>query len=235
MRVIRAIAFDLEGPIFDFEQLHFNSHIEATRLVLGHEITYEWIIGYVPNAVGGGDPNIALHIARHFRVNGREQELLIHKARAFEERLNDHPIKAREGAIETIDWFRERGYPIAIGSNTPREAAMRYLTTVGLGDGTIPIVLAEDVKNPKPWPDIYLKTAEVMGVDPSAQLVFDDSHTGLDAASRAGSPRIATPLHRAPLVMEKLEQHTPLRVIHSWNEINLETLMDHIERELQDV
>lgn len=230
---IRGIAFDLEGPIFDFEHLHFEAHRLATERVLGEQIKVDWIVEHIPNAVGGGDPLIAHGIARQYRASTDVGEQLLQKKREiFRELRAGKPISARPGALDAVEWLLTQGFSIAIGSNTPRDSAHEYLRSVGLWRANIPIILAEDIGTPKPAPDVYLGTAERLGIAPREQLVFDDSDTGLQAAHDAGSPRIATPLHRHPVVMEKIERWTPLRIIHDWREIDLPTLMDHVRSEL---
>ena len=48
------------------------------------------------------------------------------------------------------------------------------------------MVAAEDIINHKPFPDTFLKAAELIGVEPSDCQVFEDGQLGLDAAERAG-------------------------------------------------
>ena len=48
------------------------------------------------------------------------------------------------------------------------------------------IVTADDIEHPKPAPDIYLKAAEGMGVDPKRCFAFEDTKLGMDSARSAG-------------------------------------------------
>ena len=45
---------------------------------------------------------------------------------------------------------------------------------------------ADQVANPKPAPDTFLRCAELLGVDARQCVVFEDSQLGLEAAARAG-------------------------------------------------
>ena len=186
MRKILGVTFDLEGPLFDFEKIHFEAWSRVVRKKFKVPVDLQWLIGNVPNAIGGGDPNIARHVALKFKVPESEATLLVAKKECFLTLRAGKPIEARPGALDAIAWFRSNGYRVAIGSNTPRDAAMQYMDSVGLR-GTLPVVLAEDVDSPKPDPAIYIETARQLGVDPGQQLVFDDSPTGLRAARLAGS------------------------------------------------
>jgi beta-phosphoglucomutase-like phosphatase (HAD superfamily) len=48
------------------------------------------------------------------------------------------------------------------------------------------IVSGHDVERPKPYPDIYLKAAGMLGLKPENCIVFEDSLTGIEAARAAG-------------------------------------------------
>ena len=48
------------------------------------------------------------------------------------------------------------------------------------------VISDEDVKNPKPSPEIYLKAIERLGVNRDETLVIEDSSTGIKAGKNAG-------------------------------------------------
>ena len=48
------------------------------------------------------------------------------------------------------------------------------------------VVSGDQVRNPKPHPEIYLKAADLLGVAPSNCIVFEDSYVGVEAALAAG-------------------------------------------------
>ena len=52
---------------------------------------------------------------------------------------------------------------------------------------------AEEVARPKPAPDLYLRACELLGVEPSRCVAFEDSATGAASARAAGLYVIAVP------------------------------------------
>jgi HAD superfamily hydrolase (TIGR01509 family) len=76
--------------------------------------------------------------------------------------------------------------PLAVASNCPREVVEECLTTARLRDYFDHIVVPDDSVRPKPHPDVYLTAARLCGVDPADALAVEDSHCGVQSATRAG-------------------------------------------------
>lgn len=49
------------------------------------------------------------------------------------------------------------------------------------------LLSSEDVRAYKPDPEVYLKSAQNLGVSPENCVVFEDSHSGITAAISAGA------------------------------------------------
>lgn len=76
--------------------------------------------------------------------------------------------------------------PLAVGTGANTEEARTILEACGLADLIDFVVGADQVSNPKPAPDTFLKCAQLMAVSPEKCVVFEDSQLGLEAARRAG-------------------------------------------------
>jgi beta-phosphoglucomutase-like phosphatase (HAD superfamily) len=75
--------------------------------------------------------------------------------------------------------------PMAVGSNGTRLNVETTLRTVGLLELFDTVVVAADVAEGKPAPDVFLEAARRMGVAPDLCVVFEDTDEGLEAAHRA--------------------------------------------------
>ena len=108
-----------------------------------------------------------------------EKEKLYHQ-------LYSVQIKPIAGLIKILDYLKSHHFLLAVATTAPkpnRELVFRQLNIknyfkIILGD--------EDVTKGKPDPEIYLKTAQKLSVDPKQCLVFEDSPAGVTAASLAG-------------------------------------------------
>ena len=61
---------------------------------------------------------------------------------------------------------------------------MRYLNIANDVDG---IISGDDVTEPKPHPECFLRAMEIVGVTPHETIIFEDSTMGLEAAKRSGA------------------------------------------------
>ncbi|MDA1180298.1 MAG: HAD-IA family hydrolase, partial [Planctomycetota bacterium] len=76
--------------------------------------------------------------------------------------------------------------PMGVGSGATRDVLLRTLGQIGLGDRFDCIVASEDTQRHKPDPDVFLRAAELLDVQPSVCCVYEDSDLGIEAARRAG-------------------------------------------------
>lgn len=76
--------------------------------------------------------------------------------------------------------------PMSVGTGTTTTQAEVMLRHCGLRHLFTHLVGAENVTHPKPSPETFLRCAELMGVKPSACIVFEDAELGLQAAKAAG-------------------------------------------------
>jgi HAD superfamily hydrolase (TIGR01509 family) len=123
------------------------------------------------------------------------------------------------GAQKLARALKAAGVPIAMVSASPRNIVNAVLSGVDHDFSTT--ISSDDVKETKPAPEGYLKAAEFFGVDISNCLIFEDSLTGVAAATSSGAFLIAVPhfvtVHESPRV----------RVIKSLEELDLVALGDY--------
>nr|BBH86725.1 glycerol-3-phosphatase [Thermosporothrix sp. COM3] len=93
-------------------------------------------------------------------------------------------LKALDGAADLLASLPPERWAV-VTSGTLALAKVR-LETCGL---PLPrtFVTAEQVRNGKPDPEGYLKGAELLGVDPTECIVFEDAPAGIEAARKAGA------------------------------------------------
>jgi len=93
-----------------------------------------------------------------------------------------------ERTVPGVAEFLQRNQHLPIGLATNAEPANVDLILDGAGIRRYfrAVVNGHDVKRPKPYPDIYLRVAELLQTQPENCVVFEDSRTGVQAARAAG-------------------------------------------------
>lgn len=109
----------------------------------------------------------------------------------------------KKGAFEFVNKLHEMGMKIAIGTNNAFDIAKNVIVKHNI-DFFDRIITGANVKKQKPAPDVYLKAAEMLGVEPSKCLVFDDHPDGIRAGKAAG-------MHVCTVYDKGTEKHDSLK------------------------
>lgn len=230
---IRGLGIDLEGTALDVEKAHHLGHI-ATAAEFGVIISLEDAYVKLPHFIGGPDEKVCADIWELMDYNDRTNvtidQMLARDQFHYERLLEEMPIVPRPGFVEFFRKAQRMDIALAIGSLTPEKQAITLLDRSGLGElfGKKNIVLREHVGNPKPAPDVFLKTASIMEIDPKDQLVFEDSPRGVKAALAAGSKAIGMPVVLRGATVGALVDAGVSRVFFDWREINVPVLMQNL-------
>ena len=83
--------------------------------------------------------------------------------------------------------------PLAVASNAPRSHLLAGLRRTGLTEMFDAVLGVDDVENPKPSPDLYLRACELLGVPPAQAVALEDSPPGVAAARAAGMLVVGVP------------------------------------------
>jgi beta-phosphoglucomutase len=88
------------------------------------------------------------------------------------------------GVVDFVS--RHRGLALAVATNAEPANLDFVLDEAGLRPFFSALVTGHEVANPKPHPEIYLRTADLLGVNPASCVVFEDSYAGVQAGLAAG-------------------------------------------------
>lgn len=95
------------------------------------------------------------------------------------------------GSMELMRSLYEAGYFQALASSAPIENIQLISEVLGLERYLTALVSGETVPHGKPAPDIFLKAAQQLHIEPSRSLVIEDAVAGVEAAHAAGMRCIA--------------------------------------------
>jgi len=197
-----AVFFDMDGLMVDSEPEWFQSEIEVTR-----PFGYIWTEEDQVACLGGPLSRVGKYMQdKCGGVNTPEYftEALI-QTQALKMRGNTPTMP---GALALVRELQANGIKTGLVSASPRNIVDAVLDN--LGHDLFPFsISSNDVENTKPHPDCYLKAAAMTESSIQNCLVFEDSLTGMKAATSSGAYLIAVP-H-----LVTIEELSKVRVITS--------------------
>lgn len=95
-------------------------------------------------------------------------------------------IPVKKGVKDIFEYIRNNGLKCAVATSTRRESAEKTLHEIGVWNYLDAVVYGDEVERGKPEPDIFLRAAKAIGVNPSEAVVVEDSINGIKAGYAAG-------------------------------------------------
>ena len=200
--MIRAFIFDLDGTLVETELLKARAYAAVSQELLGFDGPDERAIDLYRRIVGATDETAARAMADELGLAGK----LLHEDeepwRALQRLQSDRYRSEfatgnglRAAAYpHTLELLRQQaayGMAVAVATSSFTAQARRVTSELGIERLLDALVGRDQVTRGKPDPEIYLKTAAMLGVAPRKTVVIEDSAIGLEAAVRAGMRCIA--------------------------------------------
>jgi len=180
-----AYIFDCDGTLADTMPTHYKAWMAA----LGEHgadfpeaMFYE--LGGVPTA------RIVEILNERHGLNMPVDATVAHKESLFLE------MSSEIAAIEPVVALARRYHghkPLGVASGGHRRIVMNTLRALGIAELFQAIVCSEDYQRGKPSPDPFLEAALRLDVAPERCLVFEDTATGIAAATAAGMQSVLVP------------------------------------------
>ena len=175
-----ALIFDTDGVLIDSNPLHrdawtaFNRRYGLETTEAMHEQMYGKRNDEIVRAFYGEDLDPAEVLERGYAKERLYREMAASRVESM--------------LVPGIRQFLERfqNFPMAVASNAEPLNVNLLLDAAGLRRYFRAVVDGHQVANPKPFPDVYLRAAELLGIAPADCIVFEDSYSGVEAARRAG-------------------------------------------------
>jgi beta-phosphoglucomutase family hydrolase len=174
----KGLIFDMDGTLADSMPIHFIAW-KLTAAENGFEYTEKQFL----ETAGMPTHKIVPVINKELGLNLDPVKFSQRKEKLFLENIKD--VKLIEPVADIVREYHGK-LPMAIGTGGKKTIAKLTLKILGFDKYFDIIVSAEDVLNHKPYPDTFLKCAELMNVKPEYCQVFEDGEMGLIAAEKAG-------------------------------------------------
>lgn len=173
-----ALIFDLDGTLADTMPAHYLAWLEAlepTGLAFPEDKFY--------SCGGMATIKIVELLCKEQGIAADAPAIAKAKYDAF------FPYIDRVERIDSIVAIAQRHHgklPMAIATGGRRVTAEKTIAQIGIGHLFSHVISADDVAHHKPHPETYLKAAELLGVDPTKCIAYEDADPGVVSAREAG-------------------------------------------------
>lgn len=179
----KLIIFDLDGTLIDSRELHYDALNDALE-----KVGSKYII------------NREEHLSTYDGLNTTSKLKLLSERKGLPTDMHDFVWREKQNStFKLIKRFnkdytfigmfikiKERGFKIAVASNSIRETIKLALLSTGLLEYVDYVVSNEDVKRTKPFPEMYWQCMTALNVLPKNTIIIEDSHIGRQGALDSG-------------------------------------------------
>jgi len=210
-----AVIFDMDGVLVNSNPYHLAKWVEFLD---HHKIPYKE--EELPELILGKRNDTAF---RHFLgpdLTPEESNRLSEEIEeTFRKVFKPHakPLPGLDALIKECD---AAGIPMAVASSAVRANIEFVVDALGYRPYFQTMVSGDEVTHAKPDPEIYLKAADHLGIDPADAVAFEDSYVGIGAVKNAGMKCVAI---ASTFPIEKLAPLADLAV-PSFEDTNLQKL-----------
>lgn len=179
LKDIDAVIFDLDGTLIDSMWMWKSIDIEYLAR-FGIEFPED-----LQRCIEGMSfSETAVYFKQRFNLpDSLEQIKSDWNRMAWDKYLYEVPLK--EGVKEFLDYLKELKLPLGIATSNSRELAELIINKHNIYGYFSSIRTSCEVERGKPYPDIYLRVAKDLGVEPGKCLVFEDVIQGVIAGKSA--------------------------------------------------
>lgn len=177
----KAVIFDMDGVIFDTERVY----LEIWQSVFekyGYKMTKELYI----TVMGTGRKNVIKTFLENFGDDLPIEKMYEEKDNQLFYIIENQGIPLKKGVKELFSMLKEKNYKIALATSAKRDRVEKQIKDKWLKESFDAIVCGDDVEKGKPSPDIFLKAAKEIDVEPENCFVVEDSPAGIKAAFSGG-------------------------------------------------
>lgn len=212
---MKALIFDFDGLILDTESAWFHAY----KNVLAEDYQFDLTLDDFVKCVGADDTALFSILDEKMKIPFIAEDIRQKARHLHTVQIEQTP--ARDGVEAYLKKAKELGLINAICTSSKESWITKHLKHLQLYDYFDYFITQDDVKNIKPDPELFLKSLEVLNVEPHEAIVFEDSLNGLIAAQGANIPTVIIP--------NPVTNHLPFEnyflKINSMNDLSLEDIL----------
>ena len=184
---IQAVAFDLDGLMFNTEELY--TEVGGELLSRRGKVCTRELLDQMMGRPGP----VALQIMIDFHELDETVERLQSETDEIFGGLLTERLQPMPGLLRLLDALEANNVPKAIATSSRRHFAETALAKFDLEPRFAFMITGDEVEQGKPHPEVYLSAAARLKCPPQQMMVLEDSQNGCAAAVAAGAYAVAVP------------------------------------------
>ena len=214
-----AVIFDMDGVIVVSNPYHkkaWKQFLQKHEIGLSEEKLRRHVYG-----------KTNLDILTYFfgKIDPEEISKYANEKEKIYRKLIENKIKTPDNLIEFLELLNKNKITCALATSAPPENVDFILDKLKIRKYFKAVLDETHVSKGKPSPEIYLKTAELIGFSPRKCIVIEDSLSGIKSGLSAGMKVVGITTSHS-----KKELSDATLVIDDFSELNLERLTNLIKR-----
>lgn len=186
--MIKAVIFDKDGVLIETFDLHAKAH-----LIVLSELGIKAKTEDIAKRYGKLTSHILKEVTHEYGkdITDIAAQELANKKEEIYRKMAEKKLKLLPGVKKMLIYLRKKDYKIGLASSSSRESIEQLLRVAKIKKIFDATISGWEIKTGKPDPEIFLKCAERLKIEPEECVVVEDSIHGIEAAKRAGMKCIA--------------------------------------------
>lgn len=176
---IQAVIFDMDGVLVESETVNYHAMLETLK---PFNISFDF--SYYSQFPGGSCIEAFNKIKADYNANFDTAKSVVDFNNTRRTVAKRDGWQAVPGAVDAVRYCADK-YKLALASGSAIDIIKDVTSTFNIDDCFLSMISGESIEHCKPAPDIFLKSAENIGVKPENCAVVEDSHNGVLAAKAA--------------------------------------------------
>lgn len=187
--MFKAVFLDVDGVLVDSEGV-FNVCWRRAAELEGYQMSFEQAL-----QLRSLDSSLAKSLFQAWYRDENAYSIIRQRRKELMDEYNrNNKLMAKPGVKAFLEKASSNPITVAIVTSSPKKRISDYLSSVGIDLSLFDaIITTEQVKNGKPYPDVYNYACKIVGYYPSECIAVEDSPNGVKSAHAAGCYTVMVP------------------------------------------
>ena len=186
--MLKGAVFDMDGLMFDTERLVYENWQQMMD-----SLGYPYDLKFFKLTIGKRKKEVEQIYLSRFGKDFPYWELADRCRNIYVERVSREGIPVKKGLYEILSFLKDKNVKIALATSTSRRTTELNLRSAEVYEYFDALVCADEVKNGKPHPEVFLTAAKKLGLPSEECAAFEDSINGIKSAFAANMITVMVP------------------------------------------